>query len=113
MSEVLDSALTSAISTAGVTPQSGAAVEGMFIHISLSLSLPHTHTHTHTHTRIYYLPSSSSSSSDVVKAARDNSSLVEALGEEFHATVRGRLEQDPDYNPERFPSAHKFYKPNK
>ena len=50
---------------------------------------------------------------DIVKAARDKASLVRAMGEEFHALVRSRLEEDSDYSAERFPNAQKFYQPNK
>ena len=75
----------------------------------------HTHTHTHTHTQAYVhiLMFFLSSLVGVVKAARDNANLVEAIGQEFHAEVRRRLEQDSDYSPERFPNAQKFYQPNK
>ena len=33
--------------------------------------------------------------------------------EEFYYTIRDRLEKDPDYDPEKYPHAHEYFKVRK
>lgn len=49
----------------------------------------------------------------MVKEAKDDSKLVKAMGDEFHAKMRQRLEEDSDYDPLKYPNAQKFYQPKK
>ena len=44
---------------------------------------------------------------------KSDKSLVESLVEEFYYTIRDRLEKDPEYDPEKYPSAHEFFKVRK
>ena len=38
---------------------------------------------------------------------------MQEMGIEFGATIKRRLEEDPDYKPEDFPAAQQFYNPDK
>ena len=49
----------------------------------------------------------------MVSKATQESDLPQGMGEELFAGVKERLENDPDYQPERYPNAQQFYKPNK
>ena len=48
---------------------------------------------------------------DVINEAKADDTLVQAMGEEFHAAIQDRLQSDPDYDPAKYPSAQKFYQP--
>ena len=45
--------------------------------------------------------------------AQSSGQLVEGMDQELQEGVRERLQGDPDYNPQQFPSADKVYQPNK
>ena len=49
---------------------------------------------------------------DIVREAKQNKELVQGMGEEFHSSVKDRLQQDPNYDPAKYPSAQKFYQPD-
>ena len=51
--------------------------------------------------------------SAVVDEAKGDSGLAEGLGQELFEGVKERLESDPDYNAQQFPSADKVYQPGK
>lgn len=55
---------------------------------------------------------SSLSPSAVVEEAKGSEELADGIGREVHQGVKERLQSDPDYNSEQFPSAEKVFQPN-
>ncbi len=50
---------------------------------------------------------------DILKETNTNASLIQGIGEEIDSITRTRLEEDPDYSADKYPSAQKHFKPNK
>lgn len=49
----------------------------------------------------------------IVDEAKQNSDLVRGMGDEIHSSTRKRLEDDPNYSGDKYPSAQKHYNPKK
>lgn len=50
-----------------------------------------------------------SSYTDLNSDLSTNHPLINAYKDEIHNTIRQRLSEDPDYNPEEYPNAEKFF----
>lgn len=48
----------------------------------------------------------------IVDEAKGSEELADGIGQEVHQGVKERLQSDPDYNSEQFPSAEKVFQPN-
>ncbi len=44
---------------------------------------------------------------------RGDAELKQGMGEELYSGVREKIEEDPDYEPEKFSNAEKYYQPKR
>jgi hypothetical protein len=56
---------------------------------------------------------SGASTEDVVKEIKTDDEVIKAMAEDFHGAIKERLEDDPTYDPSKYPNAQKLFAPKK
>ena len=111
-SDLLGKSLQSAIDNSGATPTSGATVEGKPYSYLITFPLYSYLFSSHYLLSVADRFLSPLSPPAVVDEAKGSEELADGIGQEVHQGVKERLQSDPDYNSEQFPSAEKVFQPN-